>query len=102
MFKKLFILLICVFSFSKLKAMDTIISNIDTEISIIESKKKECLGKLLKILNIQNETSGINSMFNDLRIEDKKIYLKYFYLKGRLEELLELRYYAYMNDISQK
>lgn len=99
MFKKLFILLICVFSFTKLNAMDTIISNIDTEISIVESKKEKCLESLL---NVVTENFDINSMFNDLPIEYKKMYMQYVYLKGRLEELLELRYYACMNDISQK
>lgn len=102
MFKKMFILLVCIFCFAKLNAIDTRIKNIDTEISIIENEKKKCLVKLSKVLNVQNEITGINSMFNDLSIEDKKIYLKYFSLKGRLEELLELRYYACMNYISQK
>lgn len=102
MLKKMFILLVCIFCFAKLNAMDTHIKNIDTEISIVETKKKICLERLLKVLNIETETYDINSMFNGLSIEGKKIYLEYFSLKGRLEELLELRYYACMNDISQK
>ena len=105
MFKKMFILLVyifCIFCFAKLNAIDTHIKSIDTEISIVETKKKKCLERLLKILNIETETHDINSMFNGLSIKGKKIYLEYFSLKGRLEELLELRYYACMNDISQK
>lgn len=102
MFKKMFILLVCIFCFAKLNAIDTRIKNIDTEISIVEAKKTKCLERLLKVLNIETETTDINSMFNGLSIEGKKIYLEYFSLKGRLEELLELRYYACMNDINQK
>ena len=102
MFKKMFILLVFIFCFAKLNAIDTRIKNINTEISIVETKKKKCLERLLKVLNIETETYDINSMFNGLSIEGKKIYLEYFSLKGRLEELLELRYYACMNNISQK
>lgn len=102
MFKKMFILLVCIFCFSKLNAIDTSIKNIDTEISIVETKRKKCLEKLLKVLNIETDIHDINSMFNGLSIEGKKIYLEYFSLKGRLEELLELKCYACMNDISQK